>query len=115
MVTLENRYGDKFTFIVKDFETIEVKGNFSTIRVSTLLDYSDEYNKDDSNLDLCDFIVTIGKGKPTGYYNMIDPPGGPYLFVGMNLGNILSKFHNLIVTKIKVINEESIILNYYIE
>lgn len=115
MVTHENRYGDKFIFILKDFETIEVKGDFSTIRLSTLLDYSDEYNEDDSNLDLCDFIVTIGKGKPTGYYRMIDPPGGPYLFVGMNLGSILYKFHNLIVTKIKIVNEESIILNYFIK
>lgn len=115
MVTYENRYGDKFTFILKDFETIEVKGDFSMYRLSPLLDYSDEYNEDDSNLDLYDFIVTTGKGKPTGYYYMIDPPGGPYLFVGMNLGCILSKFHNLIVTKIKIVNEESIILNYYIE
>lgn len=115
MVTYENRYGDKFTFILKDFETIEVKGDFSMYRLSPLLDYSDEYNEDESNLDLCDFMVTTGKGKSTGYYHMIDPPGGPYLSVGMNLGSILSKFNNVIVTKIKIVNEESIILNYFIK
>ena len=115
MVTYENRYGDKYIFILKDFETIEVKGDFSMYRLSPLLDYSDGYNKDDSNLDLYEFIDTPRNGKLTGYYCMIDPAGGPYLSVGMNLGSILSKFHNLIITKIKIVNEESIILNYFIK
>lgn len=115
MVTYENRYGDKFIFILKDFETIEVWGNFSMYRLSPLLDYSSEYNESESDLDLYEFIDTKGVGKLTEYQCMIDPPGGPYLAIGMDLGGILCQFKNLIITKIKVIDKKSIILNYYIK
>lgn len=115
MVTYENRYGDKFTFILKNFETIEVKGDFSMYRWSPLLDYVDEYNKNSFDLDLCKFIDTKGIGKLTEYQYMIDPTGGPYLVIGMDLGNILPQLKNLIITKIKVIDEKGCILNYYIK
>ena len=115
MVTYKNRYGDKFTFILKDFETIEVSGDFSMYRFSPLLDYSDGYNEDYSNLDLYEFIDTPRNGELTGYYYMIDPSGGPYLVIGMDLGNILPQFKNLIITKIKIVNDKSIILSYYIK
>lgn len=115
MVTYENRYGDKYIFILKDFETIEVKGDFSMYRLSPLLDYADEYNKSIFDLDLYKFIDTKGIGKPTEYQYMIDPTGGPYLVIGMDLGSILPQFKNLIITKIKVIDEKGCILNYYIK
>lgn len=115
MVTYGNRYGDKYIFILKDFETIEVKGNFSMYRLSPLLDYSSEYCESEFNLDLYTFIDTKGIGKPTEYQYMIDPSGGPYLAIGMDLGDILHQFKNLVITKIKVIDEKSIILNYYIK
>ena len=115
MVTYKNRFGDKYIFILKDFETIEVKGDFSMYRFSPLLDYTDEYNESSLDLDLYEFIDTKGVGKLIKYQYMIDPSGGPYLVIGMDLGSILPKFKNLIITKIKVIDEKGCILNYYLK
>jgi hypothetical protein len=75
-VTYQNRYGDNILFEKIDNKTVKMSG----------------YNP---------------KWCRTGYsdastYNMIDPAGGPYIAVGMNLKHYFETKENMIIESINV-------------
>lgn len=74
--TYQNRYGDNIIFEKIDNKTVKMSG------------YKPEWCR-------------VGYSD-TSTYNMIDPAGGPYIAVGMNLGHYFEIKENMIIESIDV-------------
>jgi hypothetical protein len=107
--TYKNRYGDVFTYKENDHQDILWKGNFEYCRIGMPNDYTEAYNQylkdnehvqnlmsfnqfkdvvheydDETNKYIYDKYVKLIKSIPDKI-SMIDPSGGPYMYLGMSL------------------------------
>jgi hypothetical protein len=126
-ITIKNRYNDQYTFTLDEEDNILWKGPFKHCRFSWPNDYTEAYNKYvEDNCDSSE-LMTLGEFKSAiherdehGYtdfaekymiyirpdrsnINMVDPSGGPYISVGMDMGYIDEEFNGMIVKGFKVI------------
>ena len=111
---IKNRYGDIFEFKLDKENNILWEGNFEYCRFAMPNDYTyaySEYRKDGGEMLLDDFIVAVHEyntingyteiakkygrkvASRTNEISMVDPSGGPYYSVGMEIeGYIIESF-----------------------
>ena len=111
---IKNRYGDIFEFKLDNENNILWEGDFTHCRYSWPNDYSyaySMYKKDGGEMLLDDFIIAVHEyntitgyteiakkygenvGSKTNEICMVDPSGGPYYSVGMEIeGYIIESF-----------------------
>ena len=126
-VTIKNRYNEQYTFSLDKEGNILWEGPFKYCRFSWPNSYTDAYNKyvedncDNSELmTLGEFKNAVHEKNENGYtdfaekymiyirsdrskIDMVDPSGGPYISVGMDMEYIDEKFDGMIVKGFKVI------------
>jgi len=126
-VTIKNRYNDKYTFSLDVESNILWEGSFKWCRFSWPNNYTDGYNKyvedncDNSELmTLGEFKNAVHERNENGYtdfaekymiyirsdrskIDMVDPSGGPYISVGMDMKYIDEEFNGMIVKGFKPI------------
>jgi hypothetical protein len=115
--TYVNRYGDNIVFEKLDNKTIKMSGyNSEWVRIGYTNVYDEAYNKfknDNPSLSITfeDFKSNVFEDKLLRKYrefittdydtlSMIDPSGGPCIFIGGNLNLYFNKNENMIVKKI---------------
>ena len=129
--TYQNRYGDNIIFEKLDDNTIKMSGyKHEWMRYGFPNVYDDAYSsycKDNENpMNLEQFEKKIhewkeGKVNPLkqyeklvysdlSKYDMVDPSGGPYISVGMNMGNYFESKEKMIIESIEP-KGETVILN----
>ena len=125
-IRYQNRYGDIFTFEVLNNTTIKWSGDFKYVGISFENDYSKAYIKyieswrpsheNGLPLTLDEFKIEIHKYDSergmwseiadkyshlvevkNSEYNSIDPSGGPFISIGMDLGSIDTRLQGKIV------------------
>jgi hypothetical protein len=123
--TYKNRYGDIFTFTKDDNNDILWEGNFEYCRIGYLNDYTKSYNiylSDGGDLSFNEFKAAIYDYPKYRKYvelveslkdkiDMVDPSGGPYIAVNMDLGHYGYKLYKVveferIETGYKIITEK---------
>jgi|688.fasta_scaffold00850_13 hypothetical protein len=118
-----NRYGDNINFEKIDDDTVEMTGyNYEWMRYGYPNVYDNaysEYCKDNEKpISLIDFKSKVhewkeGEKNPLALYenlvysdtstiDMVDPSGGPYMTVGMNLANYFETKDKMIIKSIEV-------------
>jgi hypothetical protein len=126
-VTIKNRYNDEYIFSLDDENNILWEGPFKYCRFSWPNDYTEAYNKyvedncDSSELmTLGEFKTAVHERTEDGHtdfaekymiyirsdiskIDMVDPSGGPYIYIGMDMGYIDEKFDGMVIKGFKVI------------
>jgi hypothetical protein len=123
-VSYKNRYGDIYTFTKYEDGNILWEGPFNHLRMGFPNDYTKAYNayiSENENITLETFKEKVHfydeekQMYPLIMYaklveslkdkiNMIDPSGGPYINVGMDMGYIHENFKDMIVEDIIDVN-----------
>jgi hypothetical protein len=122
-----NRYNEKFTFTLDDEGNILWEGNFEWCRVGWPNDYTQAYNRYVE--DDCDSSAMMTRGEfekavhetdDNGYtefsrkymkhvmsdmsrIDMVDPSGGPYIAVNMDMKYVSKEFDAMIVDGFEII------------
>jgi hypothetical protein len=109
--TYKNRYGDEFTFTLQKDGNILWEGNFEYVRIGMPNDYREAYNQylhdnkhnkdtmsfneftkevhswdDETHKYIYDKYLKLVKSVPDKI-SMVDPSGGPYITLGMDLNS----------------------------
>ena len=132
MAVYTNRYGDIFSFQLQEDNSIMWKGNFEYCRLGSPNDYRlayQNYCKDSSELGIRPIHISTFKEKVHEYstetssytplakrygpmvksitnkINMVDPSGGPYITLGMQMSQIDESFAGLIVQSIDSVED----------
>lgn len=117
MISYVNRHKKKFDFELQEDGNILWSGSFEYCRYGSPNDYSDAYDMYSDDVDT-DERLTLGEFKNAVHIHrsdinkkyavhvrsdmskidMVDPPGGPYLFEGYNMGMFSPKFEGMIIS-----------------
>ena len=117
MISYVNRHKKKFDFELQEDGSILWSGSFEYCRYGFPNDYSDAYDMYSDDVDT-DERLTLGEFKNAVHIHrsdinkkyavhvrsdmskidMVDPPGGPYLFEGYNMGMFSPKFEGMIIS-----------------
>lgn len=123
--TYTNRYGDEIKFTELSETEVEMSGyNSEWLRVGWANDYSEAYevylnsvnyytsyeefiHKVENNEEYRPYLKYVKPDKST--YNMVDPSGGPYIALGMDIGRYFNDGVKRIIKNIQFNKDNKII------